>query len=55
MVLETAPDFEMTHWKQTIVGFEQFFEIPAGEEIEFSLDFAQSEDNKRQYDISFVS
>lgn len=53
VTLSTAPSFEPTHWKQTIILLpDQYQEyVEANEAIAFSLNMKRNEENPRQYKL----
>ena len=51
IVLSTAPNSMSTHWKQTVLILPTEIDLDAGDVIGFDIEFSQSAENSRHYNI----
>lgn len=54
VVLDTSPDGEMTHWKQTVIVLPQSHEVEVGQPIAFQLDIKRDMSNRRRYNLEMT-
>lgn len=51
-VLRTGPRDRRTHWMQTVVMLGEGAEVGEGDELPFSIEMRQDEENPRRYVVS---